>query len=146
MNDSLFGFGLSTGIGFIVILIIYLMMSGCPRYNVWEQGMAGQAELKKADWNRQVVVQEAKAKFNAASLLAKAEVERAKGVAQANKIIGQSLNNNEAYLRYLWIDHLQNGHNQVIYVPTEANLPILEASRGLILNHKKSRPIKVGPN
>ncbi|MGD9276296.1 MAG: hypothetical protein PVJ67_03935 [Candidatus Pacearchaeota archaeon] len=45
------------------------------------------------------------------------------------RIIGTSLQNNEAYLRYLWIDNLQNEHNQVIYVPTETNLPILEASR-----------------
>lgn len=35
---------------------------------------------------------------------------------------------NEGYLRYLWIDKLGAG-NQVIYVPTEAGLPILEAGK-----------------
>ena len=57
---------------------------------------------------------------------------RAKGVAAANKIIGDSLHGNEAYLRYLWIDGLRE-HGKgaaVIYVPTEAGLPILEAGRG----------------
>ena len=67
--------------------------------------------------------------MESASLLAEAEVERAKGVAKANKIIGNSLKGNEDYLRYLWVNNLQNEHNQVIYIPTEANMPILEASR-----------------
>lgn len=128
-SGCFFGFGVASGLGLLFILFVFLLMAGCPRYNVWQQGLEGKAALKKADWDRQVQVQEAKGKMNAASLLANAEVERAKGVAKANKIIGQSLNNNEAYLRYLWIDHLQNEHNQVIYVPTEANLPILEANR-----------------
>lgn len=99
------------------------------RYNVWSSSMAGKAELAQADWNRQITVREAHAKQEAAIELAKAEVERARGVAQANKIIGDSLKGNEDYLRYLWIDNLQNDKNQVIYVPTEANLPILEANR-----------------
>lgn len=98
-------------------------------YNVWSSGLAGEAQLKQAEWNRQITVREAQAKKDSAILLAQAEVERARGVAQANKIIGDSLNNNEAYLRYLWIENLQNEKNQVIYVPTETNLPILEATR-----------------
>lgn len=98
-------------------------------YNVWSYGMAGKAQLEQANWNREIIVREAQAKRDAAVALAQAEVERAKGVAQANKIIGDSLKDNEAYLRYLWIDNLQNDKNQVIYVPTEANLPILEANR-----------------
>jgi regulator of protease activity HflC (stomatin/prohibitin superfamily) len=99
------------------------------KYTVWEQSKVGEAALRKADWDRQIAVREAKAKMESATLLAQAEVERAKGVAEANKIIGDSLKGNEDYLRYLWIDHLQNEKNQVIYVPTEANLPILEANR-----------------
>jgi hypothetical protein len=60
---------------------------------------------------------------------AEAEVERARGVAQANKIIGDSLKDNEGYLRYLWIDSLAHTQDKVIYVPTEAGLPVLEAGR-----------------
>ena len=62
-------------------------------------------------------------------MLASAEVERAKGVAEANKIIGESLNGNDAYLRYLWIERLGQNGQDVIYIPTEAGLPILEAGR-----------------
>lgn len=106
-----------------------LTMWGCPQYGVWERGLSGQAELAKAEYNRRIAVQEAEAKRDAASLLAEAEVTRAEGVAKANKIIGDSLRGNEAYLRYLWIDTLAKDDKQIIYVPTEAGMPILEAGK-----------------
>lgn len=114
------------GISCIVAAII-LGCWGCPHYSVWQQGMVGQAELERAEENRKIAVLEAQAKLDSASLLADAEVARAVGVAEANEIIGTSLRDNEAYLRYLWIQGLQDGSSEVIYVPTEANLPILEA-------------------
>jgi len=58
---------------------------------------------------------------------AEIEVARAKGIAKSNVIIGKSLT--ESYLRYQWIQGLKNNNLQVVYVPTEANLPILEAKR-----------------
>lgn len=112
-----------------VVALIVLTMGGCPYYNVWEQGMVGRAALMKASQDRQIAVQEAEAKKESAASLAQAEIIRAGGVAEANRIIGDSLKNNEAYLRYLWVDGLQQTKNQVIYVPTEANLPIMEATR-----------------
>lgn len=117
----------------VVIMFFVLLvgggMAGCPKYEVWQQELKGQAELARAQSNRMIAVQEAEAKKEAASKLADAEIARARGVAEANKIIGDSLKGNEAYLRYLWIHGLQEGKNEIIYVPTEANLPILEASR-----------------
>lgn len=112
-----------------VIALVASAMYGCPQYHVWSQGLVGQAELRRAEQNRQITIQEATAKEEAAKHLARAEVERAKGVAEANKIIGDSLKNNEEYLRYLWVHSLEQTQNRVIYVPTEANLPILEAGK-----------------
>ena len=117
------------GIALILIIIIPIGMWGCPQYNVWQSGLEGQAELKRAEQNRQIAIEEAKAKKEAAQSLADAEIIRAEGVAKANKIIGDSLRGNEAYLRYLWIDSLNNNQQNVIYVPTEAGLPILEAGK-----------------
>lgn len=105
-------------------------MWGCPKYNVYSQRMEGEAMLAHAQSSKEVAVAEAKAKMESADLLAQAEVKRAAGVAQANKIIGESLKGNEAYLRYLWIQNLETSKEaQVIYVPTETGLPILEANR-----------------
>lgn len=120
--------GISLGT-LLVLVLVGSGLYGCPQYNVYSQEMDGKAELAKAESNRQIAVREAQAKKDAASLLAEAEIERAKGVAEANKIIGNSLKGNEDYLRYLWIDGLQNKGNEVIYIPTEAGLPILEAGR-----------------
>ena len=100
-----------------------------PHIHIWQEGLKGQAELARAEFNRQIATCEAQAKKESAKCLADAEVIRSEGVAKANKIIGDSLQGNEGYLRYLWIQGLQTNHMQVVYVPTEANLPILESQR-----------------
>jgi len=113
----------------LIIVIVPLAMWGCPQYSVYEQQLAGEAELSRANYSKQVAVQEARAKLESSKLLAEADIERAKGAAQANVILGNSLKGNEDYLKYLWIQNLEAGKTapQVIYVPTEAGLPILEA-------------------
>lgn len=122
-------------IAFLMVCLFLLFggVGGCmwlwPKYNVYAQTMDGQAQLARAQSSKEVAVAEAKAKMESAEHLATAEITRAKGVAEANKIIGESLKNNESYLRYLWINGLESNNPTVIYVPTEANLPILEAGR-----------------
>jgi len=122
---------LRTGIGAVIFCslvsggILFLL----PNYYVWQQNKEGEAELAKAEQNRQIAIQEAKAKEESAKSLANAEVIRAEGVAKANKIIGDSLQNNEAYIHYLWIEALRESSNEVIYIPTEAGIPITESQR-----------------
>jgi regulator of protease activity HflC (stomatin/prohibitin superfamily) len=122
------------GISFGTILLLVLVgvgMYGCPQYSVYEQRLTGEAELARADFNRQVAVREAQAKKDSATLLAESEVIRAGGVAQANKIIGDSLKGNEAYLRYLWVDKLDGSKQTIVYVPTETGMPLMEAGRAI---------------
>ena len=102
---------------------------GFPHYRVYSRRMSGQAELEQQEYTKRIMIEDARARMEAAKLLRLAEVERAHGVAEANTIIGESLQDNEAYLRYLWVQGLQDGSSEIIYVPTEANLPILEATR-----------------
>jgi flagellin-like protein len=122
-------FSIITSIVLVALIVIAGGMYGCPQYAVYNQRLQGEAQLAHAQSSKEVAVAEAKAKMESASMLAQAEVERAKGVAEANKIIGESLKENEQYLRYLWINGLESNNPTVIYVPTEAGLPILEASR-----------------
>jgi len=122
------------GIVIVVIACIILIlggMFGIPLYNVWRAGQEGKAELWRAEQNKQIKIEEAKAELESAKFKMEAEIVRAEGVAKANEIIGESLKNNEGYLRYLWINNLTDAgaSKQVIYVPTEAGLPILEAGR-----------------
>lgn len=68
---------------------------------------------------------------------AEIEVAKAEGVAKSNLIIANSITDN--YLRYKWIEGLQRNESQVIYVPTEGNLPIMEASRLKALQDAEKR-------
>jgi len=131
-DNEVINWAAATGafISFLLVLTIVLAAS-LPVYNVWSKELGGKATLREAEWNRQVTIEEAKANLEAEKMNALAEVERAKGVAEANAIIGKSLQDNEAYLRYLWIKGLHDGSSETIYIPTEANLPILEAGRSL---------------
>ena len=132
-------FIVSTLILVVVGSIITLGMWGIPKYRIYKQDLAGQANLRQQEWEKKILIEQARAQNDAATLNAEArikqaqaeaeaEIVRAKGVAEANKIISNSLQGNESYLRYLWIDKL-SGNSQVIYVPTEAGLPILESGK-----------------
>ncbi|MDE5963158.1 MAG: hypothetical protein K2G58_03885 [Alistipes sp.] len=100
-------------------------MVGYPSYNVWQQEMAGKAEFAKAEQNRRIRIEEAKANLEAEKLNAQAEIERAKGAAEAIRIENGSIT--PTYIQYLWVRQQNNVPSKVIYIPTEANLPILEA-------------------
>ncbi len=124
----------------VILVIAATMLSGC---GVWmaewngdikktELRMKGEAELLEAESTKKIAVESAKAQLESAKLLADAEIERARGVAEANKIIGDSLKNNESYLRWLYISNIEKAEAKgttTIYIPTEAGLPILEAGK-----------------
>jgi regulator of protease activity HflC (stomatin/prohibitin superfamily) len=120
----------------LILATLCTALSGCgfwPPYNVWSTKLDGEAELAKADSTRKIAVLEAQAKLDSASKLADAEIARARGVAGANQIIGDSLKGNDAYLRYLWITEVagKDVEKTVVYIPTEANIPLGEAGRAL---------------
>jgi regulator of protease activity HflC (stomatin/prohibitin superfamily) len=110
-----------------VIVVGGIIFVGGPQYNVWQQSLAGKAELQKAEYTRQVAVLEAQAKKDSAQQLADAEIIRATGVAKANQIIGDSLKGNPEYLSYLWVTGLEEGAekgNKTIYmIPSQGNIP-----------------------
>ena len=115
-------------IGLIVLVIIAAIMFGYPRYKVWQQEMDGKAEFAKAEQNRKIKIEEARANLEAEKLNAQAEIERAKGAAKAIEIENGSIT--PTYIQYLWVRQQADlGDKTVIYIPTEGNLPILEAGR-----------------
>lgn len=111
-----------------LVLVIVAICIAIPYYNVWQQEMAGRAEFAKAEQNRKIRIEEAKANLEAEKLNAQAEIERAKGAAEAIRIENGSIT--PTYIQYLWVRQQGNLNDKtVIYIPTETNLPILEASR-----------------
>lgn len=150
-NRQALALGLLVFLVVVGLITIILSFWAWPKYNVYKQELNGRAALKEAEWSKQILIEEAKAREQAALMQAKAKVtlaeaegkakivrakaegaadiERAKAAAEANRIIGESLKNNEEYLRYVWIKGLQDGKGERIYIPTEAGLPILEAGK-----------------
>jgi len=109
----------------IVALILIGILWAWPNYKVYAKELNGKAQLREAEWNRQIAIQEAQALKESAKLKAEAEVIRAGGIAEANAIIAGSIT--AEYIKYKFVEGLNDGNTEVIYVPTEANLPILEA-------------------
>ena len=112
-----------------VLFVVGILAWATPAYFRYQNILNAENELAAQQYLKQVAIATAESKNESAKFEAQAEVTRAQGVAQANKIIGDSLKENEAYLRYLWINNMAEHDKEVIYVPTEANLPILEAGK-----------------
>ncbi len=130
MKENVGTVNLKGVIAFFVILglIVGAFMFGVPVYNVWRAEMKGKAELTQAEQTRKIKIEEAKANLEAEKLNAQAEIERAKGAAEAIRIENGSLT--PTYIQYLWVRQQGNLNDKtVIYIPTETNLPVLEAGR-----------------
>lgn len=113
-------------VGILVFIVAIALV--IPWYNVWSQEMEGKAEFAKAEQNRKIKIEEARANLEAEKLNAQAEVARAKGAAEAIKIENGSIT--PTYIQYLWVRQQSDlSDKTVIYIPTETNLPILESTR-----------------
>ena len=112
----------------VIVAFFVVMAFVRPWYNVWSQEMEGKAEFAKAEQNRKINIEEARANLEAEKLNAHAEIERAKGAAEAIKIENGSIT--PTYIQYLWVRQQSDlSDKTVIYIPTESNLPLLESTR-----------------
>ena len=107
----------------ISLMFIAGIMYAIPQYNVWQQGLSGAAELAKAEQNRKILVEQAIA-----------EEEAAQYRANAIAIVGQAAKDFPEYRMQEFLgafgEALQSDNiDKIIFVPTEANIPITEAGR-----------------
>jgi hypothetical protein len=121
-------------VGSLVVLVTAWILIGYPRWRVWAAHQDGLADLAKANNEQQIQISKAKARKDAANLNKEAAIIEAEAVAEQIDRIGQQLTNHDLYLRWQWIKMMEDTHSEddqrtVIYVPTESQLPILEARR-----------------
>lgn len=113
-----------TIIGIIIaVILVVIIMAGYPFYKVWSQEMRGKAALAEATQSKMIQIEQARAELESAQLRA-----------EAIKIIGQTAKEYPEYREQEFIgafgEALREGKmDQIIYVPTEANLPVLEAGK-----------------
>lgn len=112
------------------ILLIPFLMWAIPTYNVWKSKLQGEAELARAEKNRQIKIEEAKANLEAEKLNAEAEIERAKGAAKAIEIENGKLT--DTYIKYLAVRTFNTDNAKFVYIPTECGIVpwLLESGRG----------------
>ena len=112
-----------SGIVLVATILITGGMYGCPKYTVYVQEHNGKAALAKAEQERQILVEQARAERDAAEMQA-----------EAIAIMGEAAKKFPEYRNQQFIsafsEAMQRGTvSQIIYVPTEANIPILEAGK-----------------
>jgi hypothetical protein len=119
--------GIIVGIvAFIFIWFIFIY----PVWNVWASKKSGEAKLEEAKFAEQVARAEADARLGAAKINKEAAIIEAEAVSEQIAKIGKGLTEHGLYLRWQWIEMMRSRPDgSVIYVPTEANLPILEAGK-----------------
>ena len=121
---------LAVGAGVIIVLgwIVWSLI-GHPIWNVWASQKEGEADLRQARNEQQIQIAQAQSRLDAAELNKKAAVVEAQAVAEQIHTIGDQLKNHDLFLRWQWIKMMEERRGETIYVPTEANLPLLEATR-----------------
>jgi regulator of protease activity HflC (stomatin/prohibitin superfamily) len=99
-----------------------------PVWRVWASQKAGEADLQQAHKEQQIQVSKAQGRFDAAKINKEAAIIEAEAVSAQIEKIGKQLTEHDLYLKWQWIKMMEERpDSSVIYVPTEANLPILEA-------------------
>jgi len=122
--------------GHIILIVVGLIglialgMWGIPTYQVWAAERSGRAVYEEAVWSRRATIAEAQADSAAAHYWKMAEVIRAQGLAEAMATTGMSPS---AYTRWQMTEVIYDKAEglQIMYIPTEAGMPITEAGRAV---------------
>lgn len=123
MSERAFGCAIGSFVAWACVLLIGGFLFALPHYRVWQQGLAGEAMLRRAEQEKQIMVQQARSEVEAASL-------RAQAIAEVGKASKEFPEYRLQEFIGAFAEALKEGKiNQVIYVPTEANIPILEAGQ-----------------
>lgn len=122
---------LLTAAGIVTVMFVLAVpFYALPKYNVWRSSIAierientGKANLAKAEQERQILVAQARAEVEAAQL-------RADAIA----IVGKAAKEYPEYRHQEFLgafgEAMNNGNiDKIIYVPTEANIPVMEAGK-----------------
>jgi hypothetical protein len=113
-----------------VLLLIAWGLFGLPVWRVWAQQKQGEADLQQAHKEQQIQVSKAQGRLDAANINKQAAIIEAEAVSAQIETIGKTLTQHDLYLKWQWIKMMEERpESSVIYVPTEANIPIMEAGK-----------------
>lgn len=138
MSDAQMWSYLGWGMLVAIAAVLGWALVGYPKWRVWSAHQAGLADLQRAKNEQQIQVAEAQGRLSAADLNKQAAVIEAEAVALQISAIGKQLTQHDLYLKWQWIKMMEERpESSTIYVPTEANVPILEAGRAVRVKVKE---------
>jgi hypothetical protein len=117
------------------VVLFFLFSWATPKFNLYRSNTEKQSVIKEQEAISEAAVFAAQKRVTVAEAEAKARIIEADAIAESQRIISETLT--PEYLRWRYYEVLATTQNQIVYVPTEAGLPILEASR--------QRPTPVAP-
>jgi len=129
---------LSLKISAVVATVLFLMSLFwiVPQYNLWRAGINAKTVVIQATAKGKAALEESKNSRQVMIQAAKAEQESAAHKAEAIRIMGQAAKEFPEYRKQEFMtafgEALREGTiSQVMYVPTETMIPIMEAGRTL---------------
>jgi len=122
-NGILKVWSIAVGVILITLGIALTLTMGYKYYSVWGMEMEGKAKLAESSQSRQIAVEQARAERDASKLRA-----------EAISIMGKAAKDFPEYRTQEFMgsfgEALREGKiSQIMYVPTEGNIPIMEANR-----------------
>jgi hypothetical protein len=119
------------GVVLLVIFVLFVLwgLVAGPIWNVWASKKAGEAVLQEAINTQRVQLAHAEARKEAATLNKEAAIIEASAVGEQIRTIGSELKDHNLFLQWQQIEMMKSHEGSIIYVPTEAGLPILEAGK-----------------
>jgi hypothetical protein len=104
------------------LTLFYFMVKNDRKREARNAEQAGEEKLKKSEKEGKL----AQSQKGATELQIELDIMRAKGTAEVAKIIGEAVKGNEGYLKWCLIHQLNDTKNKVVYIPTEAGIPVIE--------------------
>lgn len=124
----------------VAILLVGFSTVSCYDFNRQQNQLDaesnGKSILLEAESSKKAMIEEAKAKSYSSVLAAEARLKSAEQDAQATikkaqaeaiaiQKIGTAIQNNPEYIKYLQVQSIKGIKGDKVYIPTEANMPIL---------------------
>jgi len=118
---------IAVGVLGLVLVIIFAFKAINPQLNLYRSNTEKKAVIAEQQAISEAEVYAAEKRVIAAGAEADARRIEAQGIADAQEIIAATLT--PEYLTWRYYEVLATTKDHVVYVPTEAGLPILEATR-----------------
>ena len=134
VKNKLAGMGVIIAGIIMIVIILFTVGWGWAHFRLWRAEYSGRALEIEKEYKGKAILAEAEHARKSRVMAAQAEKDAAELTAQAIAIVGQAAKDFPEYRQQEFFlalgEALQAGNiDQILYIPTEANMPITEAGK-----------------